>query len=1462
MTKGLQWATGALGLLPIGLAVFSVPVFAQIVPDNTLGSESSQVTPNVNIRGLPGERIDGGAVRGSALFHSFSEFNVNNGQRVYFSNPAGIADIFSRVTGSNVSNILGKLGVDGGANLFLLNPNGILFGPNAQLDIQGSFLATTGSSFKFSDGSEFSATNPQAAPLLSINVTPGVQWGANQPGATITNRGNLSAGQDLTLAAGNLDLQGQLQAGRDLTLQSQDTLTVRDTVSSPFVATSGRNLAMQGNQNIDIFALNHPQSQLQSGGNFSLISDGNISGDAHFSSGGNLSMLTLAGTPGNFVSWFDPIIRANGDVQFGDYTGVALKVEATGSIQGGNIRITGPDSTTPVDDPDYATLTGSPSVILRAGLDSVSTPNLPQNGLGNLPTDFTSGTNALGQPPGSITVASIDTSSHTGGDGGSIILSATGDITTTGSFPDPRGTYYSPIALGSLSYSSSGDSRNGGAITLTAGGDITTGNLASSSSSGNGGAIALTAQNNIQTGSLVAYTGSGSGGNITITSRNGEIKTNDSVGTATGFDAYNGGDITFKAKGNITIDGFTRSDGGDKGESGAINITSETGNVIVNETIYSKNFGLKGGDINITALAGSIFLTDEAGLISGNTSFATGKGGDINITTGSLSVTNGAQLNASTQGSGVGGNLTITARNSVTLSGGGQLLAETSGTGRAGNVLITAEGQVALTGGQISTNLQAGANVPSGQRSNITIKTGNLSVTEGGKISASVNAADSTENLPAGQGDAGNINIDVAETTLLSGENSRIRNVIEAGAIGQGGTITLNTGSLTVDNDAAISASTSGRGNAGQVTVTAKNDVSLQQRGRISSAVRAGAVGNGGVINLESGSLTLSDGGKIDTLSEKGSGTAGDVNITASTVTLNQDGKITAETDAGGSANPANITLRNVNTLNLSNNSSISASTQTGQAGSINLNQGQNQNPAALVTLNNSRISAHADGEGGNAGGITLNTSQLNLENNAKILASNISGTSQDITLQGLNTLQLSNNSEISASTGSGQGGSVSVNAQGGNVALTGDSHIKAEANGGQAGNLDITANQLRLRDRSSATVSSTGRGTAGKLAVSAPEVILENSAKLAATTQAGSGGDIQLQNLSSLQLSNGSEISASTQSGTGGNVSVNAPGGTITLSDNSSLKAEATQGGQAGNLQITANKVTLREGSQATVSSPQGQAGNLSITANNLLLDEGRITAETGKRSDQGGANIKLQVTDLLLLRHNSLISANATGDANGGNITIKAPFVVAVPYENSDIIANAFSGDGGQINIIGNYWLFGLKPQSRQSFDSLRQNRTSDISASSQSGNQGNINIQSLSVDPSQGLTALPVDIVDPSRQIVNRCGAGNSKSANAQGEFVVTGRGGLPPSPDDMQRSGAITPGWVTRDGGKSSSSSAPVEPPATPATPPLVEAQGMFINANGEVVLTAQTPTTTPHQPGIAEPLCSPGTNGNE
>ncbi|GET42647.1 two-partner secretion domain-containing protein [Microseira wollei] len=158
-------------LVQIGatIASYQTESLAQITPDASLGAESSVVTPNVSINGSAGDRIDGGAIRGANLFHSFQQFNVGEGQRVYFANPTGIENIFSRVTGTNLSNILGTLGVSGAANLFLLNPNGIIFGKNARLDVRGSFAASTASAIQFGDRGFFSAINPTSVPLLTVN---------------------------------------------------------------------------------------------------------------------------------------------------------------------------------------------------------------------------------------------------------------------------------------------------------------------------------------------------------------------------------------------------------------------------------------------------------------------------------------------------------------------------------------------------------------------------------------------------------------------------------------------------------------------------------------------------------------------------------------------------------------------------------------------------------------------------------------------------------------------------------------------------------------------------------------------------------------------------------------------------------------------------------------------------------------------------------------------------------------------------------------------------------------------------------------------------------------------------------------------------------------------------------------------------------------------------------------------
>ncbi|MGL5060124.1 MAG: filamentous hemagglutinin N-terminal domain-containing protein [Microcoleus sp.] len=175
----------------------STPATAQLVPDTTLGAENTLIAPNENIKGIPSDRIDGGAVRGANLFHSFREFNVGEGRAVYFANPAAIENILTRVTGGNPSNILGTIGVLGNANLFLINPNGIVFGPNARLDVGGSFFASTASNIVLGNGLNFDTANPQTAPLLTVNIPTGLQFRG-------TERGILNAGGKLEVQNGRI----------------------------------------------------------------------------------------------------------------------------------------------------------------------------------------------------------------------------------------------------------------------------------------------------------------------------------------------------------------------------------------------------------------------------------------------------------------------------------------------------------------------------------------------------------------------------------------------------------------------------------------------------------------------------------------------------------------------------------------------------------------------------------------------------------------------------------------------------------------------------------------------------------------------------------------------------------------------------------------------------------------------------------------------------------------------------------------------------------------------------------------------------------------------------------------------------------------------------------------------------------------------------------------------------------
>ena len=1512
-------------------AFFGNRTLAQtIVPDATLGAERSVVTPGVNVGGVPADRIEGGAVRGVNLFHSFREFNVGNGGAAYFANPIGIENILSRVTGTNPSTIFGKLGVLGNANLFVINPNGIIFGRNAQLEIRGSFFASTASSFKFSNGSEFSATNPQAPPLLKVNVTPGLQWGTSRLGATITNTGNLAPRQSLTLVADKLDLQGQLEAGGDLTLLAQDTVKVRDSVTTPFLALSGGNITVQGNGGIDILALNHrTQTPFVSVGNLSLISDGIISGDARFRSGGSFSIKSVSGELANFVSYYDPIISSNGDVDVAaNYTGTSLLVEATGNIRfQGDINITGPDTSTLPDGPDTATLSTSSALIMRSGQSTlayggVNSGAVPTYGTGGVPAGITIGGIVIVQPfnevGGTVRLLAASGDVSTQGittNGGAININSAGAIATNGKTLDTTngGNNGGDITLsgnGNIttgildssthSFESTG---NGGAISLSAAnGSITTGDLDSSSFSGvegknNGGDITLSGNGNITTGDLdsssYSYEGTGNGGAINLSTSNGNITTDDLDSYSKGA-GENGGAISLSAtNGNITTgslssyswSSYSYSSSDTAGNGGAINISATNGNITTDSLFsYSESSVAtvgNGGAISLSATNGNI-TTDYLDSYSFSKSSKAGNGGAISISATNGNITTGSldSYSESFYGTpGNGGTISLSTSNGTITTGGLLSLSSSFGTTAAGNggaISLSATNGIttdnlnsssyslsdfgiAGNGGAISLSATKGTITTSDLLSLSFSKSG--SAGQGGNISLFANNSiqlfreeydlntNTYKRIPGGlinsTGGLGSGNINIVSNAPLTLDNSVISS--DTFGCGKGGAIHISAPSISLKGGAQLSASTHSSGQGGNITLRASDKLELN--GAITDPLFL--FPPTGLAGIPPGTFL---GGFIPT---------GDAQQLSPKGTLFPSGVFT-QTTVGSTGSAGNISIETGRLL-VKDGAAIATTTfGQGRAGNISV-----QAKDFISVANGSILSGVAGRAKGDSGTIELQTHSLSITGGGFVQTQTLGeGKAGDIQVRATDSVSLSGDG---SGLRSGSGGSNTLLGttgsnigQGGNISVTTDSlSLDARAvldaqtqSNSKGGNITVNANTLSAVNGGQLLTSTSGGGQAGDITVSAKEIQLSgsNSGLFAQTSSAADAGNLTLQPLGEGQTLrvnfwDGAQISASTLgSGRGGNLTITAPE-SITLTGNGSLiSAETSGSGTGGDLTLKTGTLTVRDGAKVTVSGTQtGNAGNMEIIANSLLLDNGgKLIAETA--SGEGG-NIKMQVQDLLLMRRNSQISTSAgtaKAGGNGGNITISAPFVVAVPIENSDIRANAYTGTGGRVDITAN-GIFGL--QFRQTETPL-----SDITASSQYGVQGTVTLNTPDVDPSRGLTNLPTEVVDASNQMAQNCHTGGA-AASEQSSFVVTGRGGLPANPKEALSKDAVQVDWVTLnpEGENRSNDIVSTNPTSTTSTP-LVEAQGWVINPKGQVVLTATAPTVTPHSSWRAPTSC--------
>ena len=679
---------------------------AQISSDGTL---STTVTSDDGVNFL----IESGVRTSDHLFHSFSEFSVPSNGSAFFNNAADIANIFSRVTGGNISNIDGLIRANGNANLFLINPAGIIFGQNASLNIGGSFFATTAESVVFGNGMEFSATEPNQAPLLTINITPGLQMGTNPgnitvngPGYTIATENpfivtsftglRVGVGNTLALIGGEITLDGGIIAADSgsIELASVTEGLVNLTQTSETWQFSYE--AVQNFGNVELLSLALADASGQGSGSIQVHGQ-NIS-----LLGGSRMLLQNRGLqPGGALNLTasDSVKLIGTDNNDGEL-GSVLMTETIGGGEAADIVIS------------------SQHLLLSQGSGIASRTFTPARG-GDIRINATESIQLREFSPINPSNGSdITTSTWRSG--------TAGDLTVSTKQLTIDSQQLLSVAL---------DDGKGGNITLLTehlrlldGGVV----ASTASESGQGGNITVNAQsteligfnsnNFIASAFSTSTRGRNKAGDLTINTGRLVLKDGGRVGAAT-FNSGRAGTIIINALESVEVSGTV---------PGSVNPSLIISSANVLDQVLQQQLGLPripSGDSDSVIINTPVLrVTDGAQVTVRND--GTGNAGDLEINAGQIFLNNQAAINASTQ-SGEIGNINLQITDNLLLRNGSTITTEAGGTGDGGNIIINSDLVTLLE----SSFIKADAN--QGNGGNISITTQGLFVFPDSAITAS-----------------------------------------------------------------------------------------------------------------------------------------------------------------------------------------------------------------------------------------------------------------------------------------------------------------------------------------------------------------------------------------------------------------------------------------------------------------------------------------------------------------------------------------------------------------------------------------------------------------------------------------------------------------------------------------------------------------------------------------------------